>query len=87
MRGTVVNTPGYYYAISYWLSALVMILVQGRGKKDLWKYLYGALSFISIFTVMFFTDGIKQMFFMPLMICVFLLMLLYIKMSGELPWR
>ena len=40
MRGTVVNTPGYYYAISYWLSALVMILVQGRGKKDLWKYLY-----------------------------------------------
>ena len=87
MRGTVVNTPGYYYAISYWLSALVMILVQGRGKKDLWKYLYGALSFISIFTVMFFTDGIKQMFFMPLMICVFLLMLLYIKMAGELPWR
>ena len=87
MRGTVVNTPGYYYAISYWLSALVMILVQGRGKKDLWKYLYGALSFISIFTVMFFTDGIKQMFFMPLMICVFLLMLLYIRMAGELPWR
>ena len=87
MRGTVVNTPGYYYAISYWLSALVMILVQGRGKKDLWKYLYGALSFISIFTVMFFTDGIKQMFFMPLMICVFLLMLLYIKMAGELSWR
>ena len=87
MRGTVVNTPGYYYAISYWLSALVMILVQGRGNKKLWKYLYGTLSFISIFTVMFFTDGIKQMFFMPLMICVFLLMLLYIKMAGELPWR
>ncbi len=34
MRGTVVNTPGYYYAISYWLSALVMILVHGRGKRD-----------------------------------------------------
>lgn len=34
MRGTVVNTPGYYYAISYWLSALVMILVQGRGNKN-----------------------------------------------------
>lgn len=41
MRGTVVNTPGYYYAISYWLSALVMILVQGRGNKKLWKYLHG----------------------------------------------
>ena len=67
MRGTVVNTPGYYYAISYWLSALVMILVHGCGKKDVWKYVYGVLSFISIFTVMFFTDGIKQMFFMPLM--------------------
>ena len=74
MRGTVVNTPGYYYAISYWLSALVMILVHGCGKKDVWKYVYGVLSFISIFTVMFFTDGIKQMFFMPLMVCVFLLM-------------
>lgn len=61
MRGTVVNTPGYYYAISYWLSALVMILVHGCGKKDVWKYVYGVLSFISIFTVMFFTDGIKQM--------------------------
>ena len=87
MRGTVVNTPGYYYAISYWLSALVMILVHGCGKKDVWKYVYGVLSFISIFTVMFFTDGIKQMFFMPLMVCVFLLMLLYIRMAGELPWR
>ena len=87
MRGTVVNTPGYYYAISYWLSALVMILVHGCGKKDVWKYVYGELSFISIFTVMFFTDGIKQMFFMPLMVCVFLLMLLYIRMAGELPWR
>ena len=50
MRGTVVNTPGYYYAISYWLSALVMILVQGRGKKrpveisvrgaELYQYFY-----------------------------------------------
>ena len=87
MRGTVVNTPGYYYAISYWLSALVMILVHGCGKKDVWKYVHGVLSFISIFTVMFFTDGIKQMFFMPLMVCVFLLMLLYIRMAGELPWR
>ena len=87
MRGTVVNTPGYYYAISYWLSALVMILVHGCGKKDVWKYVYGVLSFISNFTVMFFTDGIKQMFFMPLMVCVFLLMLLYIRMAGELPWR
>ena len=54
MRGTVVNTPGYYYAISYWLSALVMILVHGRGKRDLWKYLYGVLSFIIIFTISFF---------------------------------
>ena len=87
MSGTVVNTPGYYYAISYWLSASVMIFVQGRGKTDLWKYLYSVLSFISIFTVMFFTDGIKQIFFMPLMICVFGLMLLYMKMAGELPWR
>ena len=87
MSGTVVNTPGYYYAISYWLSASVMIFVQGCGKIDLWKYLYSVLSFISIFTVMFFTDGIKQIFFMPLMICVFGLMLLYMKMAGELPWR
>lgn len=87
MSGTVVNTPGYYYAISYWLSASVMIFVHGCGKIDLWKYLYSVLSFISIFTVMFFTDGIKQIFFMPLMICVFGLMLLYMKMAGELPWR
>lgn len=87
MSGTVVNTPGYYYAISYWLSASVMIFVHGCGKIDLWKYLYSVLSFISIFTVMFFTDGIKQIFFMPLMICVFGLMLLYMRMAGELPWR
>lgn len=41
MRGTVVNTPGYYYAISYWLSALVMILVHGCGKKDVWNMCMG----------------------------------------------
>ena len=50
MRGTVVNTPGYYYAISYWLSALVMILVHGCGEKrcveicawgvELYQYFY-----------------------------------------------
>ena len=56
MSSTVVNTPGYYYAISYWLSAFVMVIVEGRGKKDWWKYLYSVLSFISIFLVMFFTD-------------------------------
>ena len=39
MSSTVVNTPGYYYAISYWLSAFVMVIVEGRGKKDWWKYL------------------------------------------------
>ena len=49
MSSTVVNTPGYYYAISYWLSAFVMVIVEGRGKKDWWKYLYSVLSFISIF--------------------------------------
>ena len=87
MSSTVVNTPGYYYAISYWLSAFVMVIVEGRGKKDWWKYLYSVLSFISIFLVMFFTDGIKQIFFIPLMLCVFGLMLLYIKMAGELSWR
>ena len=85
MSSTVVNTPGYYYAISYWLSAFVMVIVEGRGKKDWWKYLYSVLSFISIFLVMFFTDGIKQIFFIPLMLCVFGLMLLYIKMAGNCP--
>lgn len=87
MREAVVNTPGYYYAISYWLSAFVMVIVEGRGKRDLWRYLYSVLSFISIFLVMYFTDGIEQIFFIPLMLCVFGLMLLYIKMAGELPWR
>ena len=86
MSSTVVNTPGYYYAISYWLSAFVMVWVEGRGNQDKWKYLYSVLSFISIFLVMLFTDGVKQIFFIPLMLCVFGLMLLYIKIAGELPW-
>lgn len=87
MREAVVNTPGYYYAISYWLSAFVMVTVEGRGKRDLWRYLYSILSFVSIFLVMYFTDGIKQIFFIPLMLSVFGLMLLYIKVAGELPWK
>ena len=43
MRGTVVNTPGYYYAISYWLSAwmrekrCVEICVWG---VELYQYFY-----------------------------------------------
>ena len=72
MRGTVVNTPRIL--LCHFLLAFCTgndSCAGTRAKKDLWKYLYGALSFISIFTVMFFTDGIKQMFFMPLMICDF----------------
>ena len=88
MSGTVVNTPGYYYAISYFLSALVIVVVDGRWKERnaLW-YLYNVLGFVSIFCAMFFTDGIKQIFFIPLMLCVFGLMFFYIKIAGELSWR
>ena len=87
MRGTVVNTPGYYYAISYWLSALVMILVQGRGKKrpveisvrgaELYQYFYSY-----VFYRWNKADVLHASYDMR-----FLLMLLYIKMAGELPWR
>ena len=46
-----------------------------------------ACSALSVFSGNVFQDGIKQIFFIPLMLCVFGLMLLYIKMAGELSWR
>ena len=87
MRGTVVNTPGYYYAISYWLSALVIDSCAWMREKRCVEICAWGVELYQYFYRYVFYRWNKADVFMPLMVCVFLLMLLYIRMAGELPWR
>ena len=65
----ILNTPGYYYAIAYILSCLVVLFTNKR-RKNGWS---GILIHVSIFSALVFfmslTDGIRKLLFIPSM-CV-----------------
>lgn len=86
MNGTqILNTPGYYYSIAYWLSAFVIICTYRR-RFHRWSILadMGALGILVGFMNM--TDGIKRPLFIPVMIVVFLFLLGYLYASCDFSW-
>ena len=66
----VLNTPGYYYAIAYALSVLVIICTNER-KIGRWKL--AAVSCAQFALLLFFmtlTDGVRQELFIPSMLLI-----------------
>ncbi len=73
----VMNTPGYYYAIAYWLSALVV--VNMNRKLEGWKrWLADILSLSALLLFMNLTDGVRRSLFIPSMIVIIFLIFAYI---------
>lgn len=67
------NTPGLFYAASYWLSCCVVILVSPL-KQNKRTFILVQLLFMIILTyLMNLTDGIKEIFF-PMMVVYILMM-------------
>lgn len=66
----VLNTPGYYYAIAYALSVLVITCTNER-KIGRWKL--AAVSCVQFALLLFFmtaTDGVRRELFLPSMVVI-----------------
>ena len=83
----VLNTPGYYYAIAYALSVLVITCTNER-KIGRWKL--AAVSCVQFALLLFFmtaTDGVRKELFLPSMIVIVGLLLGYIYMCNDFSLR
>jgi hypothetical protein len=74
----IVNTPGYYYAIAYWLSIFVIVSTNKRRIYG-WKYFVAnTLSAAVLIIYMNVTDGIRKELFIPVMATIIAMLLFYI---------
>ena len=83
----VLNTPGYYYAIAYALSVVVITCTNER-KIGRWKL--AAVSCAQFALLLFFmtvTDGVRQELFVPSMLLIVLLLLGYIYICNDFSLR
>ncbi len=86
MSTTVVNTPGYYYSIAYFLAAF-LVTRTSRTRESLKSWQQWLLTVFFGGTLMGFmelTDGIRQIFFIPCMAVSISLLLLYIYCCCDL---
>ena len=83
----VVNTPGYYYAIAYALSAFV---ITGANERKIGRWKLAAVSCAQFALLLFFmtvTDGIRQELFIPSMLLIVGLLLGYIYICNDISPR
>ncbi len=73
------NTPSYYYAISYWLSATLLISLN-RNRINGWKkWAAEAGAFAAILIFMILTDGVQQILFLLTMLTIVVGIYLYFR--------
>lgn len=85
MSTTVINTPGYYYSIAYFLAAF-LVTRTSRTRENLKNWQRWLLSVFFgglLIGFMEVTDGIRQIFFIPCMTVAISLLLLYIYCSCD----
>ena len=83
----VLNTPGYYYAIAYALSVLVITCTNER-KIGRWKLaVVSCAQFALLLFFMTVTDGVRQELFVPSMLLIVLLLLGYIYICNDFSLR
>ncbi len=73
-----VNTPGYYYSIAYWLAAFIIVCTNQRKIEGKRKYLIHVVCLTALVSFMGLTDGVRQWLFIPCMIIVISMLLVYI---------
>ena len=81
------TTPGIYYALAYWISATVFILLN-RKKITGWKLCaVSALFLAAICAFMLATPNADGLLFLLCMMLVFNLLFIYIFTAADMPWR
>lgn len=79
------NTPGQYYALSYWLGAMLFIYLNKRRMKG-WKLWATQVFFLcALVTFMVATDGRPKIFFIPFMLTTVALIFAFIYVCCDFP--
>ncbi len=81
MNTQMMNTPGYYYAASYWLAAFIIVCIYRDKHKGMKELCRGALVFLFLEVFMHLTDGVRKSLFIPSMLVIVCILLWYIKKS------
>ena len=83
----LMNTPGYYYAIAYTLSVLVIIYTQEH-RVGKWKILISNIvQFVLLMLFMQWTHGVSKALFIPAMTVIVAVLLIHIYYCCRLSWR
>ena len=83
----LMNTPGYYYAIAYTLSVLVIIYTQEH-RVGKWKILISNIvQFVLLMLFMQWTHGVSRTLFIPAMAVIITVLLLHIYYCCRFSWR
>lgn len=81
------HTPGVYYALAYWLAALVF-LSANRGRftprHQAW---ISALFLLVLAAFMIWTDGVQHLLFAVSMLTILGLIFLFFYLSAEVSWK
>ncbi len=80
----IINTPGYFYSLAYFVSSLVVFMSSKRRYGVYKSALVCGLFFIAIVTFMNVTDGIAPIFFMPCILTSIGIVLIFIYKSCKM---
>lgn len=88
MKGAeILNTPGYYYAFAYWMSAFVIIFIYHDKPRQKKHWAGDAAAFVILQVFMYLTDGVAKFLFIPSMLLIIFLVLLYIRINCDFTLR
>ena len=74
----MINTPGYYYSLAYWLAAFIVTCTNEKRIRSVKRYVTHLVFLAAIVGFMEVTDGVRTSLFLPCMLVSVSLFLIYI---------
>ena len=63
----MINTPGYYYSLAYWLAAFIVTCTNEKRIQGIKRYVTHLIFLAAIVGFMEITDGVRTSLFLPCM--------------------
>lgn len=80
----ILNTPGYFYSVAYFISSLIMVIVSKRRFGLLVEFFKDMLYLLVLFGFMIFTDGMAKIFIVSMFVII-LIQYTFLRTSIEAP--
>lgn len=80
------NTPGYFYAMAYWLAVFIIYWGSNKKNKDKKKWIISGAVLIIIVWFMTITKGVTKGWFLGSLFVVYLILFFYIRMFFHCSW-